>query len=135
MSILDDRELRLLEWLLTPDGEREPPTKAALAAELGVHPKTLYAWEKHEHFEAEYNRRWRQLRGGPEKVKAIVDKLWEKAASGDNQAMKLYLEWAKELKKDEPVKDTAPDLRGLSDEDLLRRIEAARNQEAASSEQ
>lgn len=129
MSFLDDKETAFLEWLLMPEHEREPATKTALASQLGVSVSTLQRWEKHEHFEAEYNRRWRQLRGGPEKVKAVVDKLWEKAVSGDNTAMKLYLEWAKEFRQKESEVPEDPDLRSLSDEELLRRIESHSNQE------
>lgn len=128
-TLLDEKETRLLNWLLTPEHEREPSTKAELAAELGVSTQTLRRWEQYEHFEAEYNRRWRQLRGSPDKVKAVVDRLYEKACSGDNQAMKLYLEWAREFKQAEAVVPEDPDLRNLSEEDLLRRIEAHRNQE------
>ncbi len=40
-----------LEWLMTPPGDREPPTKEAEAEVLGVSGRTLYNWEKEPHFQ------------------------------------------------------------------------------------
>lgn len=122
-SLLDDKEERYLTWLLTPEGDRDPGTQKELAVELEVSVSTLKRWREYEHFEAEYNRRWRQLRGGPENVKKVVDALFAKAVGGDNTAMKLYLEWARELKKDDTPDDTPRDLRDLTDEELRARLE------------
>jgi len=40
-----------LEWLMTPPGDRQPPTKEAEAEHLGVSYRTLYNWEKEPHFQ------------------------------------------------------------------------------------
>lgn len=48
--IPDETKLEYLNWLLTPPGEREPSTKEAMAAQLGVHRGTLNNWEDSDEF-------------------------------------------------------------------------------------
>ena len=39
-----------LNWLMTPPGQREPPTKKLMAEHLDVAPRTLYNWEGSDEF-------------------------------------------------------------------------------------
>lgn len=50
-----------IEWLLQPEGNREPATKEAMAELLGVHVRTLYNWEESDEVQAklrEVKTRW-----------------------------------------------------------------------------
>ena len=107
-----------MAWLLTPPDSRAPATQRALAAQLGIHEDTIGAYKREYAFSAEYNRRWRKLTGGPENIQQVVDKLREKALEGSAQHMKLYLEWAGELNKEEAGDDPLADFRAMTDEEL-----------------
>jgi hypothetical protein len=49
--IAPELKTEYLEWLMTPPGEREPPTKEAMALHLGVSSRTFYNWESEPHFQ------------------------------------------------------------------------------------
>ena len=50
----DDRvRAEYLNWLMTPPGQREPPTKKEMAQHLDVAPRTLYNWEGSDEFQRE----------------------------------------------------------------------------------
>ena len=97
-----------LEWLMAPPSEREPATKDAMAAHLGVAVSTLYSWEN----TPEFQEALRQLksRWGVKFHGEILGRLMNIVASGTDtaaiQAAKVLL----------PHIDTGP--REVKEDDL-----------------
>lgn len=92
----DERKVRLLEWLTTIPSERKPSTKAALAEELGVSPRTLRDWQARDDFHREWEKRAREVAGDPEKMQAVLQAMFEAATDRDAKdrvsAAKTWLE-------------------------------------------
>ena len=49
-TMLDERQERYLDWLLTAPKDREPSSKQKLADELGVNVRTMSGWEEKRAF-------------------------------------------------------------------------------------
>lgn len=113
---------RYMEWLLTPKDERQPPTKAAMARELERSEKTLRDWEQMPEFRAEWEKRAREVMGGPERLKAVADAMYAQALDADSrkqvQAAKMFAELIG-AHSPPPLKVEATlSLSALSDEEL-----------------
>ncbi len=95
-NISDFRQRRLLEWLLTPIKDREPPHLRDLAEELSVSRRTLTEWKSDADFLKEWERAYRNGVGSPERKQAILDTLYRTATDPDDpkhvQAADKYLQ-------------------------------------------
>ena len=80
-----------MEWLILPVQLRNPKTKTEYAEHLGISRTTLWNWENAPGFDDE--RRQRIKIKARENTPDIIEKLKEKALSGDVSAMRLYFEW------------------------------------------
>src|SRR5262245_35783332 len=98
----DPRKLRLMEWLTTPRHDRQPPTRVALAVELGVANRSLGEWMNREDFRNDWERQARTVVGSPERAQHVLDTLYRAAVDPNNrnhvQAAKLYLEATNSIK-------------------------------------
>lgn len=88
-----------LNWLLTPEAEREPRYKKDLAESFGVSGQTLRDWSKDRQFQKELRSRQAQLYRA-ERVGDVLDALYERAldrsalgASSANSASKILLDY------------------------------------------
>lgn len=114
---LEAKQLEYLEWLVTPQPERQPRTQGQLAQKLGVDPTTLRRWEKKPSFKKEWDKRVSEIQGSPERTQRLLDALYAKALEGDNRAAQLYLQATNRLIPAAPP-STASAPSELSDEEL-----------------
>lgn len=91
-NILDQRQEQYINWLCTPPQEREPASKEAYAALIGVNVTTLRRWEKKDVFRRAWQARVDDVQGSPERSQRLLDTLYEKAVAGDIKAAQLYLQ-------------------------------------------
>jgi hypothetical protein len=91
-NILDQRQENYINWLCTPPQEREPASKEAYAASVGVNVSTLRRWEKKDVFRKTWQSKVDDVQGSPERSQRLLDTLYEKALSGDIKAAQLYLQ-------------------------------------------
>lgn len=95
-KVLEDaRKLRLLNWLITPPGMREPSSQNALAEELGVSSRTIRDWKQAPVFRALWEKQAKDIVGDPEKVQRVLEMLYDTALDTTNarhvKAAELYL--------------------------------------------
>lgn len=90
--VLSTEQSQYLEWLCTAPSEREPKTKAALAADFGIAPKTLTRWEKKPYFREQWEKRVQAIQGSPERTQRVLDTLYARALDGDTKSAQLYLQ-------------------------------------------
>jgi len=91
-NILDSRQEEYLNWLCTAPSERQPASKEAYAASLGVNVTTLRRWEKKEVFRKKWQAKVDEVQGSPERSQRLLDTLYAKALEGDIKAAQLYLQ-------------------------------------------
>ena len=107
-----------LEWLLTPDDERDPPLKTQMAARLGVSLQTLHNYDSDRWLQDEYMRRAR----GHFKVAKfgrVLDTLYQIATNPSHKssvtAANAILRWVSEnIETEKPV-----DLSEYSEEEIM----------------
>lgn len=121
MEFTDARHLRLIEWLTTPPAMREPKTKAGLAEEFGVSPRTVRDWQARPEVRAAWEKRSMEVAGDPERVQAVLDELHtvalDRTSPKQVTAAKLYLEAVDAIKPPEMTVNVK-DARALSDDEL-----------------
>ena len=92
----DWRVQRFLEWLCTHVADREISTQKELAEVLGVAPAMLTSWKKDADFLAAWEVMYRKSIGAPDRVKSIMDQLYDTATDRSDprqvQAARTYLE-------------------------------------------
>lgn len=128
-----DRREAYLEWLLVPEAERKPPTKAQLAEELGVSTQTLRNYAKDPWVQRELIQRGRAL-ARVERAQDVLTSLYAQAKDPANprsvQAAKVFLEWISKTVDDPTVGDLA-DLSDEELEDALLSLRTARHSETS----
>lgn len=113
---LTDLQKEFLEWLVDPNKQG---TQEQWAKAHGVAVKTPYNWKKESIFRKAWEDRAYELSGGPERVTAVIDKLFEKATvDGDVKAMQLYLQYVDKFTPKRQVETVSKQLADLSDEEL-----------------
>jgi hypothetical protein len=80
-----------IEWLALPVPLRVPKTKMDYSEQLKIPRRTLYNWENLQGFDEERRNRIKQWQ--KESTPEIIEKLKEKALSGDTTASRIWLEW------------------------------------------
>jgi hypothetical protein len=91
-NLLDTRQEAYIGWLCTPPQERDPASKEAYAASIGVNVTTLRRWEKKEVFRKAWQSRVDDVQGSPERSQRLLDTLYDRAIGGDIKAAQLYLQ-------------------------------------------
>lgn len=129
-SLFDDpRKGRLLDWELTAPAMRDPKTANALAAELGISPRTLRDWKEKPEFQAAWKAAFQATAGSMERTKAILDQLYADSMDTGNDkrtsAAKLHWDISRAIAPPEP--DSRPSQRAqeLSSEQLLALLSVA----------
>jgi len=93
-----------LDWLLVPEAEREPPSKAKFARQLGVTQQTLRNYERERWLQSELDRRARGLFKAA-KLQDVVETMYEIATDSSAKnavsAARLLLEWSSRKTADE----------------------------------
>lgn len=117
----DWRHVKLMEWLTTPPTERQPSSKAKLAAELGVDQRTLRGWSNGKAFREEWQSRVSSIIGNPDRAQRIFETLYATACDPKSpkqvQAAKLYLEATNAIKPP-PLEVTVKKPTELTDDEL-----------------
>lgn len=113
-----ERMATFLEWLLTPEAEREPRTKRDLAAHLGISETTLYSYTREPSFQKRLASERARLRK-VEKAEDVLSALYERAM-GDtpqaNAAAKIWLQYTLDV-DDDLAGDV--DLTDLSNDEVM----------------
>jgi hypothetical protein len=130
----DFRIQRVLEWLCTPPGEREPRTQNELAEELGQGQGWISSLKSDGNFLRLWEDRYRKVVGNPGKVQEVLTALHETAADRTDprqvQAARAYLEALDGMKpKKLDVTVTNASAKALTDEQLTEMIAARAAQE------
>lgn len=112
-----------LDWLLTPEGERTPSTKTALAELLGVSMSTLRNYTNDPWLQRQLVERTRAV-ARVERLPEILQALYVQATDPDNPrsvaAARTYLEF---LRQTETVRETV-DLSEMDQDDLIVYLQA-----------
>lgn len=118
-AILDARQEKYLNWLLTPAHERQPASQTIFCKENNVDPTTVRRWQNKPYFRKEWERRVDELQGSPERTQRILDSLYNKALDGDVRAANLYLQATQRLVPASRQQiTTSKPMKELSDEEL-----------------
>jgi len=95
---LDANRKAFVDWLVTPEDEREPKTQTKLAEELGVSYQTLSGWKYNDTFqEIVYKAKVKSI--GTEDVNGVLDALITRAKKTNedlddaNKATELFFKW------------------------------------------
>ena len=129
VMVLDDvRHQRLVDWLTTPKGERQPKTAKALAAELGVAERTLRDWKERSDVRAAWEAQAREVVGSPERAQDVLEAMYQRALDStvpkQVQAAKLYLEAIDAIRPPTVEIRDSRDLAKVSDVELQAMIAA-----------
>jgi hypothetical protein len=117
-NTLDERQEKYLNWLVVPEGHRQPATKTAYAKINNVDETTLRRWEKKPHFKGEWQKRVEELQGSPERTQQLLDEIYRRAMGGDNKAAQLYLQATNRLAPTQVNVTHQQSLSEISDKDL-----------------
>jgi hypothetical protein len=123
----DFRVQRVLEWLCTPKGERQPPTQSQLADELSMTPAWVSDLKNNATFLKLWETHYRKTVGNPAKVQEVLQALQETAADRTDprqvQAARAYLEALDVMKPQKvDVTVTSQSAKALTDEQLTELI-------------
>jgi hypothetical protein len=81
---------KFMEWLATPEYERQPISQGKFAAQIGIDQQTLSRWKRIPGFWTEVNTLVRETLG--DAYYEVVDALKREARKGNFQHQKLYFE-------------------------------------------
>lgn len=120
MAELDDpRHQDLLNWLLTPKANRNPPTQKAFAEKWGVSERTVRDWRDAPKFQDAWREGVRDAVASPERTHEILEALAvtarDSAARGQVGAAKLFFEQTGSIL---PIAPKTTDASSLTDEQL-----------------
>lgn len=119
---MPDKWIDYIDWLCDP--ENVGKSKKSYAEEHGIVYGTLISWLKNPSFRYELEKRLAELNVHPDRVQQVVDAMHKKAAQGDVQAAKLYLEYIKFIRPPMHLLDSTP-VSELTDAELARALEDA----------
>ena len=113
---------KYLVWLLTPRGERQPPSKQKYADSIGVTFQTLRNYEKERWFQSELDRQARGLFKAA-RMQDVIDNMYDIATSDVHKnavsAARLLVDWSSRHSQDEQTTEISD----LSLEELLEKVQ------------
>lgn len=119
-NLEDWRVRRFIEWLCTAPEERDPPTQAELAEEVGYVSAHLSSWKRDPDFLAAWEKQYRKTVGSPERLGNVMQKLYLTATDLTDprqvQAAKTYLDAASKMSP--PAPNGPKDARKLTNDQL-----------------
>jgi len=122
LFLTQDQE-RYLEWLLTPELQREPSTKEAWAKANDYSSSTLRGWEAKKIFVERWKLGIEGMNQSPERTQRLLDSLYDRGLEGDTRSAELYLKATGNLTNSTTVSvRNEGAVREVSDEDLERMI-------------
>lgn len=121
--LLSQKQEKYLEWLLTPEINREPQTKKAFAESIDVFPSALFAWEKKKTFIERWKMGIEGMNQSPERTQRLLDAIYDKGMSGDTKSAELYLKATGNMPNSSTLNiKTESVVRDISDDDLEKMI-------------
>ncbi len=118
-SLRQERLEAFLEWMLTPEPLRDPPSKKAFAQFLGVSESTLWRYEQDRWFQREFMKRRRGLFKVTD-AESVLKAQIKIASDPDNrastQAARFLFDWMDKL---DDKQGHTTDLSELDEEELL----------------
>lgn len=126
-KVLDEKQQEFLEWVLTPQTMRVPPTQTAYAEVHDVSLATLKRWKSLPHFREAYQRHVREEIATPERVEEATRLAYERGIiDGDIKWATLWAQMAG-LTKIEPVvtQTRSEAIAEMSDEELQALVHSA----------
>ena len=84
------KQKKYLQWLTTPDSERDPQTEEELATHLKCKPSTLQRWVRQPEFQEAFDLEIHH--NLTLKIWSLYQVLAEKALEGDFRSLKIILE-------------------------------------------
>lgn len=109
---------RFIEWCLTPQGQREPSSKAKLARELGVSEQTLRNYQRDPQFLKKVSDEARAL-ARVDRLPDILDSLYVQARDPENPRSVTAARTLMEFMEKATEQEASVDVQSLSDEDLV----------------
>ena len=87
---LSANQIRLVEWLATPKGDREHTTQAEFAESIGVSRRTILRWVADANIQDAYRKRSKELLS--KDLADVYEAIKTHAIDGSFQHAKLWLE-------------------------------------------
>lgn len=123
MALTDPRHQQLLDWEMTPPAQRDPNSREQLAKTLGVTARALRQWREKPEFQAAWREAFNETAGSKERVKQLLDTLFEDATNGAPerraQSAKLYWDISRQIAPPEPEPEASRHAADLSDAELV----------------
>lgn len=120
--VMPELQSEFLDWLLTPDGEKEHRTIKAWAEAHSVTPATVGGWKKDRRFIREWEGRADARNVSVERMQRIMDTLYEAGVDGDVAAAKMWLAQVEKMRPPKQVEADA-DVEDLSDDELAQLVQ------------
>jgi hypothetical protein len=123
---LTPKQEKFAAWLATPQSERRPATYDLMAKELGVVHTTLYRWRQNPRVKDRAQQIVDEAVGGPERVRMVLDRIYDQALEGSSRQQELFLKYAGLLVDRKHVETvTYEEADGLTDEEIEREWQEA----------
>jgi hypothetical protein len=127
---LTPEQERFAEWLATPKPARRPQFEKEMAAQLGVSSVTTRRWKTLTSVRERVEELVYEAVGGLDRVRMVVDKVFEDAMSGSVKDKQLFLQFAGVLVNRSQVETANVDYAEMTDEELDAEIEAGWDESA-----
>lgn len=88
-DFISPMQSEFLDWLTDPQKEGSQNT---WAKEHKIPATALTAWKKEKFFREEWDKRATKLFGGPDRVQALMEALYQAGLGGDVKAINTYLQ-------------------------------------------
>lgn len=112
---LTEKQKLFIEFLIDPE---KSISENQWCVENDVPVRTKTSWKKHRLFREEWEKRSYEVYGGPEKVNAIVEAVYQSATKGDMKAAQLYLQYVDKFTPKKEIVTEAKSLKDMTDEEL-----------------
>lgn len=113
-----------IDWLLTPDWEKEITTQVGYARAHDISVSTIKGWKRDPRVKAMISKRADEVNLSTEKIQQVISAVFRAAVQGDVKAATLYLQHADKLQPKRIVIEDRS-IASMSDEELRLKLEAA----------
>lgn len=121
---MPEQQAEYLDWLMDAEPDRTVDDKKYWAAQHGVAYNTVQKWQRDARFREQHRRRVAEQATDPQLLQRITKTLAEAGARGDTKSATEYMKYLERISPSERV-DRDVELMGLTDSELVARIEAA----------